>query len=270
MHFTTMENAVSILNSGEFWFSPMSRSNDAYERKFQEGKAEELFTLCFCVTTTGQKLPLWYMYSGISGQGVALRYRPSDLRDFISDIKTIEGIAVDSGSREKLYLDSDFTMEYGRVVYIARDRGNDITAYKENGRIIHHDDQSFDDKKEENAAPFVKLYPWEYENEFRIVLKLKPRHKGRFRNLAVRIPDLDSLELHYAYNVKGEIKDTLKARGLKPEIADSIVIQRCEVGIEGALLKRIDREAIRLLLEDPEENKEVIDMLKDELGRFMR
>lgn len=264
MHFTTMDSAVNILNSGEFWFSPMSNANDIYERNIQEKSEKEYFTLCFCITTTGEKLPLWYMYSGIAGQGAAIRFKPSALRDFISSIQSIEGISVDSGNRENLFLDSDFELECSRVIYISKPKG-ELAMYKDNGKIFREYDPEFDPNIEDKRIPFVKLYPWEYENEFRIVLVLKPEHKGRFRNLAVRMPSLDNIGLQCAYNIKGDIKDTLKAKGLRQDIIDKLNPTRCEVGIEGALMKRIDREAIRLLLEDKDGNKGIINMLRSEL-----
>ena len=79
------------------------------------------------------------------------------------------------------------------------------------------------------------------------------------------MPSLDNIGLQCAYNIKGDIKDTLKAKGLRQDIIDKLNPTRCEVGIEGALMKRIDREAIRLLLEDKDGNKGIINMLRSEL-----
>ena len=160
MHFTTMDNAVNILNSGEFWFSPMSKANDIYERNFQKNHDEaEFFTLCFCVTTTGERLPLWYMYSGIAGQGAAIRFKPSALRDFISSIQSIEGISVDSGNRERPFRNHDFELECRRVIYISKPKG-ELAMYKDNGKVIRKNDPVFDPNIENKRIPFVKLYPW--------------------------------------------------------------------------------------------------------------
>lgn len=181
-HYTAVENAQKILNSKYFYISNMKKMNDIDEAEKHASNCKNTFIFSMCNSTT-ENIPMWYLYSGILGSGVRIRFTKTTMLNFLESIDKIypvENDCVDSTS--PLLKNDDFDMENGWVRYLD-DINKKIkyrnTLYKNvvdiNDRINYFDDY------------FIKKYPWNYENEFRIVIHNK--NKTNYKRFAIPIDE---------------------------------------------------------------------------------
>ncbi len=113
---------------------------------------------------------MWYLYAGISGNGIRLRFTPSKMKAFIHSIKTIKPVYSNKCDDQRdfpdvLDLGDDFTISYGRIFYTKEDSHQ----IKHKGKWYYLKDE-YELFEKENY--YIKDYPWEYEKEFRIVFDL--------------------------------------------------------------------------------------------------
>lgn len=179
-HYTSTKNAKSIMDSKYFYVSNILKMNDLNESELFSDP-ENIFSLCFCNTNT-EKIPMWYLYSGITGRGTSLGLTPAKMRDFILSIQEVYPVinnVVQEEVKIPIVLDEEiggFTKEFGWVIYADDKRSKYKSIFGTPLRI-----------EKSNEYPFIKNYPWEYEKEFRIVLRNKTSEK--IDRIAVKIPD---------------------------------------------------------------------------------
>lgn len=149
---------------------------------------------------------MWYLYGGITGKGCALGVTPAKMRDWIRMIKEVYVVVGKKADTEQvLSVGKDVSLECGWVFY--RKGKSEIFYRNKWHRIAEKDYDEF-----ENDNFFIKDYPWEYEREFRILIKNKTG-KNHDR-LAIKIPEkiYPSLKLRLAPELtresfQAEIKD---------------------------------------------------------------
>lgn len=169
-HYTSANAANLIFKSGYFYASNMINSNDLNEQKLVNGNGKSIYTICFCNSDT-EKIPLWYLYAGMFGNGVRLRLTKSKMKNFINGIKCI--YPVDNGKVQDkipLYRDKDFTLKFGQICYKKRD-GSCIIKIKGKRYKLSHRIEDISEKY------FIKDYEWEYEKEFRLVFITKEHYE---------------------------------------------------------------------------------------------
>ena len=164
-YYTSIDTAEKILASKQIYISNLSMMNDMVEASLHEKDKDSVHCLCLCNSNT-EKIPMWYLYSGIAGNGVALGFTPFKMKKLI---KSIEKISTVDG-KSVLHKDEDFDLHYGWIYYRKAEKPKEI-MYKRKWYALE-DPQEFD---KENY--FIKSYPWEYEKEFRIVIRNKTEEK---------------------------------------------------------------------------------------------
>ena len=184
-HYTKSENLVKIFTPDEkgnrfFYISNLEKMNDVEENELHEENANKIHSFCTCCTST-EKIPLWYLYSGVCGNGARIGFPPLRMLWFLKSIKIVYPVINNKTDYKKpLFLDKDFEMECGWVCYFMR--GNKKFLYRNNLYSVR--DFSIETKK---SNFFIKEYPWEYEREFRIVIKNKTEEV--YDKLALHIPE---------------------------------------------------------------------------------
>lgn len=196
-HYSALRNIDLILRNQYFLVNNLNNMNDKNELALHSEDCNNIHILSFCNSNT-EKIPMWYLYSGISGDGAAIGLTPKTMLDFISSIDVIE---VESNGR-KLYKDNDFTIDYGWVFYR---KGTTQINYKNKWYSL----QNPDEFKKGNA--FIKDYPWEYEKEFRIVIKTREQ----CGKLKIHIKDL--LLQKIKIKLAPELKE-IRFKNLIPEL----------------------------------------------------
>lgn len=208
-NYTSIGNLNKILESGYFFASNLAIMNDKNEKELHLNNSESVHALCFCNSNT-EKIPMWYLYSGITGKGCALGVTPAKMRDWLRTIKEVyvvvgEGKEKKADTEQVLSVGKDVSLECGWVFYR---KGKSEIFYKNKWHRITEED--YDEFENDNF--FIKDYPWEYEREFRILIKNKTG-KNHDR-LAIKIPEkiYPSLKLRLAPELtekkfQSEIKD---------------------------------------------------------------
>ena len=204
-NYTSIGNLNDILKSGYFFASNLAIMNDKNEKELHPNNSESVHALCFCNSNT-EKIPMWYLYGGITGKGCALGVTPAKMRDWIRMIKEVYVVVGKKADTEQaLSVGKDVSLECGWVFY--RKGKSEIFYRNKWHRIAEKDYDEF-----ENDNFFIKDYPWEYEREFRILIKNKTG-KNHDR-LAIKIPEkiYPSLKLRLAPELteekfQSEVKD---------------------------------------------------------------
>lgn len=243
-HYTRLGTMDKILESGKLRaciYEGVNSLNDKNENLEQGRDA----VFCFCTTATGDRLPMWYLYSGITGRGSALKFKPNQMRKLIENIKK-NGLTCTfkDGSTSLLHYEpkneqySDFILQYGRVIYKTHTDKKE-SNYKWKGKVYHliekdeiaelknklaslfQDVQSssklsckeFEDFEK---TPFFKDYPWEYENEFRVLINLNKKYLNKVKYIEVDISSfMKDLKVHFGPNLKEKDLEVVELPNIK-------------------------------------------------------
>ncbi len=75
-YYTKVDTVSKILESRSFHVSNLARMNDKAEALLHDSDKEKVHALCFC-NSRSEKIPMWYLYAGLSGKGAAIGITPS-------------------------------------------------------------------------------------------------------------------------------------------------------------------------------------------------
>jgi len=166
--------------------------NDQQECDWHKDVKERVYALCFCNTDT-ESIPMWYLYSGIAGEGIRIAITPKKMLPFIKSISKVYPIYGKNEDKEHpLIKDDDFVLEYGWVYYVGHKKV--IYNNKAYTRLDKNDNAAEAEFSEFLKANFfVKDYEWNYEKEFRIVFRLKENYTGIPPNRIALYFDKDEL-----------------------------------------------------------------------------
>jgi hypothetical protein len=81
LHYTNIKAINSILGNG-FWISCVDGFNDECDSVHFGKDKKYFYSLCFS-TGINENLPLWYLYSGITGEGGRLRFTKNKIKQLI-------------------------------------------------------------------------------------------------------------------------------------------------------------------------------------------
>lgn len=183
-HYTTSNSLRDILTADDkgnrfFFVRNIKEMNDLNEAELHKSEGDKIHSFCTCCTKY-EKIPLWYLYSGICGNGARLGITPGKMLKFLNSIKTVYPVITGKVDYSKpLLIETDFDMMCGWVYYVMD--GNNRVLYRNN---LYYMDET--NENEINECLFVKDYPWEYESEFRIVIKNKT--DKTFDRIAIPFP----------------------------------------------------------------------------------
>lgn len=180
--YTSLESAVRILtpddsNNCYFYLNSIRRMNDPKETALHEECADSVYALCFCHSKS-ESIPLWFLYGGITGDGVRIEFTPSKMRAFIESISEVYPV-VDNKPQlnSPLKPKKDYEMQFGWVYYCRENDDDTEIRFWGQTYPLEGDYKVF---RKDNY--FIKDYPWNYEKEFRILFRLK---RGKPERIAV-------------------------------------------------------------------------------------
>lgn len=225
-HYTTAETVKKILNGGTLQLSNLLSANDKHEKTTHNGNP--LFVTCFC-NSSSEKIPLWYLYSGIEGKGASIKFTPSVMLELIKSINTATLLYGENGAIT-LTSNTDFTVKYGWIYYRVSSNPKEIN-YKNQWYVL------MDSDTPNIESCFIKDYPWEYEKEFRIVIEITNKNIHRYINdkskISIKLPELTihKLEVKLApeFNTSNieleKYKNKLKELGISSVTSSDLAIK---------------------------------------------
>ncbi len=167
-YYTSADTAEKILNSHSFYVSCYNKMNDLNEIRLHESEKDIVHALCF-VNSGNEKIPMWYLYGGITGEGISIGFTPSMMLSFIRSIKSVFTVNDDPNNKDKtqeLVVGKDVEFQYGWVFY--RKPTKSVVNYSE----VFYKNKWYTVKDRVNFEKdnyFIKDYGWNYEKEFRLV-----------------------------------------------------------------------------------------------------
>lgn len=224
-HYTKLDTVDKILEGGELHLSCMSKTNDTGEMNLHKD-ADMFNIICLC-NSDSEKIPMWYLYSGVDGKGASIGFTPSTLMELIRSIKTAK---TDGGEEWKT--GKDFDLMCGWVYYRKKEAPSQV-KYKGKWYSVSDSDEFAKDNY------FVKDYPWEYEKEFRIIA-INKTGKSRSK-VKIKIPDsvMKKLKIRLAPETNDKTA-IFEKEGIKKYL-DSRILDS-GLGISMGLLQRNCRE----------------------------
>lgn len=222
--YTSVGSIRLILDGDCFWVNNISNMNDLRESRLHDADKENIYVQCFCNSGT-EKIPMWYLYGGITGKGASIGFTPAVMKEYIKSIQYVTELVKNAEGKyipgEQFKIGEGFDLQVGWVFY-ANERGGNLdtshagTAPDEaadqdrkirvnyRGKFVNV--QNVDAFLKDNF--FIKNYPWEYEKEFRLVFINKTGKK--IEKIRIDIPE----EFRVKKNRKLKIK-------MGPEISNS-------------------------------------------------
>ena len=216
-HYTTVDSVNKILSSDGFgnhfiFVRNIATMNDLNEAELHKSDGNRIHSFCTCCTKH-EKIPLWYLYSGICGNGARLGFTPGKMIKFLNSIKIV--YPVENGKANysnTLKINEDFELFCGWVYYLMD--GNNRVMHKNTFYAVEEMDE-----ETIKRSFFIKNYPWEYEREFRIIIINKT--DTVFERIALTLPSelIPTLEIMSApeYTFTEEEKKRYVSFGIKPE-----------------------------------------------------
>jgi len=191
-YYTRSSTANFILQSSSFWARAVSVMNDKHEADTYGDDSNFIHALCFCNSDT-EKIPMWYLYAGLTGRGASIGLTPSVMIKFLLSIQTVK-----TPNHEILVQGKDFELEYGWIFY-RKPQNNTEIFYRQKRYFITDAPSEFD-----RNNYFIKDYPWEYEKEFRILIKNKTGKE--FEHLEIDFPSnlYQKLKIRFAPEISEE------------------------------------------------------------------
>ncbi len=216
-YYTRLSTADKILNGKSFWARNIGIMNDLDELELHKREKDKIHALCFC-NSESEKIPMWYLYSGIAGKGAALGLTPGSMLAFLRSLEEVTGEKEDGTKDEHLKIGKDIELRFGWVFYRKQQEPNHILYRNKWYKISDVSDFTKDNY-------FIKNYPWEYEKEFRLVFI--NRTKAIYDHLIINIPDslYNKIKLRLAPELKlSELKKNKELVYIK-KIPESELVQ---------------------------------------------
>lgn len=230
-HYTKAQNLPKIFSTEEKGYTLLCNSlthmNDLTERS--RANAQNVFVSCFC-NTESEKIPMWYLYGSLTGNGAAIGFTPSKMLEFLNSINYVYGTrTIDNTTTSEKIPINTLDIKYGWIYYAKYEHDKTKFYYKQKFYEI----TDFD--KDCNNFYFLKEYAWNYEKEFRIVIIDKENRN--FNNILLPIPQ------NLAKQLKLKVGTTFSYQSYKLPMEES-KIQRSTLKIEMDLLERFKDEIL--------------------------
>ena len=222
--YTSMDRALEILLSGVLILGNGQKWNDKLDRNNM--KRKEAFAACLSYSTS-ENIAMWMLYSGDNGKnGAALNFLPSVIKTF-TKLDTIElGRFDDASNQFKAFYElsaasKDFDVFLTDVVYIEELKNKVRLSYSGNYKNVDREMLAHKDI-------FFKKYPWSYEQECRLVVRLSDEWQMK----AVE-NDLSNVRLKLPKDVLAKMKEDRLIRS-------PIYSRRVGYGVKSSLTGEVD------------------------------
>ncbi len=207
-HYTRLEFIESILAHNTFQLSCVAGFNDKIDAQ-QFGEARRFYSLCFS-TGVNENLSLWYLYSGMQGQGGRIRFTAHSVKKLLetSTFELFEYPMDDrNAAKPRCALNpGDYTATFHDVLY-AQEKPNKVSLKYNTMTNYLVSPQELAQFKAQRPG-FTKSIVWYYEKETRFLLELSDSIVAQMR------PDMN-------YYVAMHFPDSVKSMlfvGFAPEI----------------------------------------------------
>lgn len=181
-HYTKLNFVEKILSGQCFLLSRCGTTNDPMEKDIKNKR--NCFLLCFS-TGQNENIPLWYLYSGVDGQGGCLTFSKSAIFDLIHKGKCSLVKKLDDKKEYEWGCDLtegvDYNLQFQDVLY-AKNNEKTVALKYNNQRIANFPKDEFEKYKEKYSA-FVKSIAWYYEKETRLMVELTKSGKAKLKSL---------------------------------------------------------------------------------------
>jgi hypothetical protein len=141
-YYTSVKALDKILKSEYIYLNSICNMNDISEYNLHKRNAKNVFIFCLC-NSESEKIPMWYLYGGILGNGARIKFTPGVLRDLHNAIKfvyPVNGNVVDENT--PLKIGEDFELRCGWVYYQKSDRS---IKYRQKWYVADNDDLFVED-----------------------------------------------------------------------------------------------------------------------------
>ncbi len=169
-YYTTLETFNKIRNNNWIWISNVAKMNDKDEFIGDDNlnNNKEFYHLLCLSNGDEESIPMWYMYGGMDGCGVRIRFTPSVIKILLEDITLykISSIKKNGEYKARLMDKKEYTVRAGWVYY--KNNKHSDNCYKLNRKTYLITDYNPSGFYKSNT--FIKSHYWEYEKEFRIVI----------------------------------------------------------------------------------------------------
>lgn len=209
-HYTTLHTADIILTDKEVRASQVKNFND--ERETYHLSPNHF---AFCLSTgDNENLSLWYLYSGIRGDGCRIKFTYTQIEEImnnstfiLSEIDENNNIVADVRQLEK---NKNLVVKFIDALYYKKD--NNSVHLKYNNCVNHNYPASEFDCKKISEYAVIKDIIWYYEKETRILFEVKNIKLDDEKKYVIRIkPPIDlfgKLAIRFAPEIKQD--DMLK------------------------------------------------------------
>ena len=244
--YTSSKNADNILKDERIWFTWLGKksTNDAMDIETYKNK-KNCFCSCFS-TGTKENLPLWYLYSGIDGQGVRLGFPKAWITN-LKEINNVELVEVDENDKRKsieILEKGEFEVEIRDILYIGNEKEGSNSVQLQHKEVTSEINCDLAGQLYKKCEGFIKGLIWSYEKETRIqisVLKLLDEKK-QYR-VELPISDiLSKIQLRLGPETTEEPGNLLRMEGIKKLEELKIEQSQYKGQIRMGLKERICRE----------------------------
>ncbi len=249
-YYTSLNNADKILENSCFHIRSINDMNDKDEAGLHKN-SKFVHALCLCNSDT-EKIPMWYLYSGLDGKGVSIGFTASTLLKFVRSIKTVKVV---SNEDIELSVGKEVTIKCGWIFYRKKDQPEKIKY-----RNKFYELTDFEFFEQENY--FVKDYPWEYEKEFRIVVINNTAQPYEKFKIDIPIELYKNVKIRFAPEFQNEtIYETIKGyKGVQKLLAKKML--RSNLKINMGLYERNAKGVVDFISCDINKEKTEIDREK--------
>ena len=174
-YYAGLGGIEGILGSRSFWINSFDSFNDKKEAT-RITNPKSSFALCFS-TGLNENLPLWYLYSGLSGEGGRIWMKKAGIRKLLDSAKYE---LREKGENRKptgpcipLEVDKDISVTFGDVVYYGESNKTCLDL-KYNTMTNHIFPLSEKHHLLNMMEGFTKGLIWYYEKETRLLIKMTP------------------------------------------------------------------------------------------------
>lgn len=172
-HYTNLRIIDSILSNNTFQLSCVAGFNDVMDAK-QFKDSRRFYSLCFS-TGVNENLSLWYLYSGLQGQGGRIRFTAKSIKKLIQS-STYELWEYPPNNRDKAKLfcalqPYDYRSLFRDILYVQDKQKNVALKYNTMTNYLISSNEMI--KYKTNSIGFTKSIVWYYEKETRYLLELQ-------------------------------------------------------------------------------------------------
>ena len=170
-HYTSLPVLENILKNKELWLGCVSDFNDCKDSDQFITDKRLYYSSCFS-TGDNENLALWYLYSGLDGKGVRVRFTKAGIRKLIeySTYSLCERASSKSIKCMDLVEGKTMKTKFKDILYYRLK--NSTVDLKYNTKVNHKMPRFEFENYLENHIGFCKGLIWYYEKETRLLVEL--------------------------------------------------------------------------------------------------